>query len=138
MAGAQGKNYVVQIGDNTISPSNYDEVACQGDLTFNTGKTLEVSRTKNCKNPFFREAGFTAAFTVELETPMAATHTLILTKADAEALVDVRITSSESGLPVWTGPAYVSYDPLSAPTEGIATLEILVAWVNDPTRTAVA
>lgn len=137
MAGALSKNYTVKLG-NSDSPLTYTDVACQGDLTFNTGKTLEISRTKNCKNPFFREAGYTASFTVELETPMDATHTLILTNADAETLEDVQVTSTETGLPVWTGQAYLAYDPLNAPTEGIVTLSVLVAWVNDPARTAVA
>ena len=124
MAGALGENYVVQIGDGTVSPSDYTEVACQGDLTFNTGKTLEISRTKNCKHPFFREAGYTAQFTIELETPMDSTHSQILTSADNETLVDARITTTDSGLPVWTGQAYAAYDPMTAPTEGPVTLQV--------------
>lgn len=135
MAGALGDNYIVQVGDGA-SPEVYTDVACQGDLTFNTGRSLETSRTKNCAHPFFRKAGYTAQFTVELETPMDATHTTILTNSDAETVVSVKINTSDTGLPVWTGDAYVAYDPLTAPTEGPVTLQVSVAWVNDPTRTA--
>lgn len=138
MAGLQGKNYRLEIADLTASPLTYTEVACQGDLTFNTGKSLEISRTKNCKNPFFREAGFTATFSAELETPADATHTLLLASADGEIQVGARLTSTETGAPIWTGNAFVAYDPLEAPTEGIVTISVTVAWVDDPTRTAAA
>ena len=136
MAGASGKNYKLQIADGTISPSDYTDVACQGDLTFNTGKTLEISRTKNCKHPFFREAGFNAAVTIELEAPVSATHTIILDAADNETEIDARVVSSDTGVPRWTGRAFVSYDPITMPTEGIATASVLIAWVNDPIRDA--
>lgn len=135
MAGALGENYKVQIGDGA-SPETYSDIACQGDLTFNTGKSLEISRTKNCKHPFFRESGYIAQFTIELETPMQSTHTSILTAADAETTKSIKINSSDTGLPVWTGTAYLAYDPLSAPTEGPVTMQVTAAFVNDPTRTA--
>ena len=134
MAGSLSKNYLLQLGDSTASPAVYVTVPCQGDLTFNTGKTLEISRTKNCKNPFFREAGYTATTTVEMETPTSATMTLILDSADNEVLVDAKVTTTDSGLPIWTGEAYVAYDPLEAPTEGISTVNIIVAWVDDHIR----
>lgn len=136
MTGLMGKNYRVEIADLSASPVAYAEVACQGDLSFNTGKTLEISRTKNCKHPFFRESGYQATFTAELETPAHATHTLILSAADNETEVGVRVTSDETGAPIWTGNAFVAYDPLTAPTEGPVTINVAVAWVNDPTRTA--
>lgn len=136
MAGLQGKNYTVQVADLSVSPVAYNDINCQGDLTFNTGKTLEVSRTKNCKHPFFRESGFQATVPVELETPADSTHTLILDAADNETLIGVKITSTQTGAPVWTGNAYVAYDPLNAPTEGPVTINVAIAWVDDPTRTA--
>lgn len=138
MAGALGKNYTAQIFDTTLSPSALADVACQGDLTFNTGKTLEISRTKNCKHPFFREAGYTATFNIELETPMDSTHTAILDNADNETEVSCAVVSSETGVPEWTGNAFVAYDPLTAPTEGPVTLQVTFAWTNDPTRSASA
>lgn len=138
MAGLQGKNYIVQIADLTVSPLAYSDIACQGDLSFNTGKTLEISRTKNCKHPFFRESGFQATFTAELETPAHATHTLLLNSADNEVELSVRVNSSETGAPIWTGNAFVAYDPLTAPTEGPVTINVAIAWVNDPTRSAAA
>lgn len=136
MAGAQGSNYLVKIGDNTVSPSSWTTVACQGDATLNTGKSLEISRTKNCKHPFFREAGYTVQFTVELETPADSTHTLILNAADNETQLDVQVISTDTGTPVWTGVAYAAYDPVTMPTEGIATIQVTLAFVNDPVRTA--
>lgn len=137
MPGALGENYIVQIGDGA-SPPTYSDIACQGDLTLNTGKTLEISRTKNCKHPFFRDAGYTAQFTIELETPMHATHTSILTSADAQTTQDFKINTSDTGAPTWEGTAYVTYDPVTAPTEGPVTMQITIAFVNDPTRTAAA
>lgn len=135
MAGAQGANYLVKIGDNTVSPSSFTTVPCQGDATLNTGKTLEISRTKNCKHPFFREAGYSVSFTMELETPADATQTIILDAADNETQVDVQVVSTDTGTPKWQGVAYAAYDPVTMPTEGIATLSVNLAFVNDPTRT---
>lgn len=132
MAGLLGKNYTAQID----IAATLTDVACQGDLTFQTGKTLEISRTKNCKHPFFREAGYTAQFTVELETPAHTTHTAILDAADNETLTPVAIVSTETGAPEWTGSAYIAYDPLSAPTEGPVTITVTYAFANDPTRSA--
>lgn len=137
MSGARGDNYLVKIGDNTTSPSSFTTVPCQGDATLNTGKTLEISRTKNCKHPFFREAGYSVQFTMELETPANATQTLILDAADNETQLDVQVISSDSGTPFWQGVAYAAYDPVTMPTEGIATCQVSLAFVNDPTRGAV-
>lgn len=134
MAGALGENYLVQIEID----GDYEDVACQGDVTINTGKTLEISRTKNCKHPFFRDEGFTAQFTIELETPANATHSEIMDAADDQEIVAVKINSSDTGAPVWTGDAYVTYDPVTAPTEGPVTMQITVAFVDDPVRSAAA
>ncbi len=132
MAGAQGKNYTAQIA--TGSPPVLTTIDCQGDLNFDPGKALEISRTKGCKNPFFTEAGYTANFEIELATPMKASHTAILDNADNETLVSCAVVSSETGVPEWTGNAYVIYSPLTAPVEGIARLGVTIAWVDDPTR----
>ena len=138
MTGLMGDNYMVQVADLSESPLVYADVACQGDLEFNTGKALQISRTKNCKHAYFTEAGYTAAFPMELERPLPATQELILDASDNETLLGVRITSTETGAPQWTGQAYVVLERLSAPTEGPVPAQVGVAWVDDPTRSAVS
>lgn len=134
MAGAQGVNYKAQID---ISGALTD-IACQGDLSFNTGKALEVSRTKQCSHPYFTNSGYKAQFTIELETPMDATHTAILDAADNETVINIAIVTTDSGLPTWTGNGYVQYSDYAAPREGPVTVTVEFAWVDDPTRAAAA
>lgn len=129
MAGALGERYRLQIEVSGV----LTDISCQGDLTFNTGKSLEVSRTKQCKHPFFRESGYSATVTVELENPISATQSEVITAANDEATVGAAVVSSDTGMPKWTGVAYWAYDPLTAPTEGIATIEVTATFVNDPT-----
>lgn len=136
MAGLMGKDYKLQVADLSVSPVAYNDVACQGDLEFNTGKALEISRTKNCAHPFFTEAGYTATVPVELETPADSTHTLILDAADNETEIGLKVVSTKTGAPTWTGNGYVAYSPLTAPTEGPVTISVAAAWVDDPTRAA--
>lgn len=131
MAGALGENYKAYISVESV----LTEIACQGDLTINSGKSLEISRTKNCKHPFFRDAGFTAQFTIEMETPMHATHAALLAAADAQTAATVAVYSSDAGVPRWDGDAYVAWDPLTAPTEGPVTFTITLAFADDPDRT---
>lgn len=134
MAGAQGKNYLIKISDTATSPQTYAEIECQGEATLNTGKALEISRTKNCAHPYFTEAGYTIATQVEIEAPIGTNQAKILDAADNESLLYVQFISTETGVPKWEGTAYAAYDPFTTPTEGIATIDVAFAFVNDPTR----
>ncbi|MEO0623139.1 MAG: hypothetical protein AAF183_13010 [Pseudomonadota bacterium] len=129
-----GENLLAQI---EIS-SALTTIACQGDLTLQTGRTLEISRTKNCNHPFYRNAGYTASFTIELEVPMHATHTALRNADQAQAPVNIALVSAITGAPTWTGPGYVVLQQLTFPTEGPATWEVGFAWVDDPTYALVA
>lgn len=130
MAGALGENYKAQIAVSGV----LTEIDCQGDLTFDPGFTLEQSRTKNCTHPFFRESGATAQFTVELENPPSAAQTEIIDATYNKSQTEVAIVSSDTGMPKWQGNAYISFSPLTAPTEGIATIQVQFSFINDPTR----
>lgn len=134
MAGAQGKNYLIKINDTSTSPQTYTEIECQGEATLNTGKALEISRTKNCAHPYFTEAGYTITAQVEIEAPIGTQQAKILDAADNETQLEVQFVSSDTGVPKWEGQAYVAYDPFTTPTEGIATIDVAFAFVNDPTR----
>lgn len=134
MAGAQGKNYLIKISDTASSPQTYSTLECQGEAALNTGKALEISRTKNCAHPYFTEAGYTLNTQVEIEAPIGTQQGKILEAADNETTLYVQFISSESGVPKWEGEAYVAYDPFTTPIEGIVTIDVAFAFVNDPTR----
>ena len=134
MAGALGKNYLVKIGDSSVSPSAFTSIACQGDLTVTPGKTLQISRTKSCAHPYFTDAGFTATLSAEFEAPMDQTQTDIVSGTRDETLFDVEIVSTDTGMTKWTGEAYIVADNITMPTEGIVTASITIAFVGTPTH----
>jgi len=134
MAGALGDRYLIKINSTQVSPQTYTTVECQGDSTLNTGKALTISRTKNCKHPYFTEQGYTLTVQVEIENPIGTQQAAILDAADNETLLYVQVISTDSSMPKWEGTAYAAYDPFTMPTEGIVTIDVAFAFVNDPSR----
>lgn len=133
MAGELGKDFLLKIGDNTVSPSSWTTLDCQGDLTLTPGKTLNRSKTKNCTHTFFTDDGFSGTFSFEGEKPLSATQNIILDAADNETLIDAQIISANTGSPYWQGLAYVTYSA-SFPTEGVVLYTCEISFEGTPTR----
>lgn len=133
MAGLDGKEVKLYVDVS----STMTEVSCQGDAVYNSGKTLQIARAKNCKHPYTDEAGATITFTALVERPQAADHAVLLDAADNDTEIDVEFRGTQDGDPDYSGSARVVYEQLAAPQSGAAEYSFTVAFVNDPTRTTV-
>lgn len=134
MTGALGKNLVFQIDiSGTLTT-----IPCQGDGTLSFGKSINQSVTKNCTHPFITRAGAIGRFTMEVEIPANASQTAVLTASDNETVTGAAVLDTQTGGLSFTGDAYWIVEELGAPVEGIQTFNVIVGFVNDPTRGVVA
>lgn len=134
MASAQGKHLRAFI---EVS-STLTEIACQGPITIQSGKSLSQSTLKNCSHQYISNSAFTATFNVELQNPAHATHTEIMSQHDSETPVSAAIQSTQSGGLSYTGNAYFVYETIEAGVDGGQVLNVIMGFDGDPTRGTVS
>lgn len=127
--GIKGSDYLVSIDDGSGAMV---EVPYQGDATYNPGKNLERSKTKNGVHTYTSEEGATLTFSFEKERPALAAHTRLRTLSDTESLVNVEFGDKNSGGEKRSGEAQILLGEEETGTEGIIKVSVTVAFTADP------
>jgi len=126
--GVQGKEKLVKID---IS-GTMTEVDHQGDATFNTGKTGNISAQKNSKLPFQTEAGATVTFTIKKERPMLAAHTALIAAGSTGAIIAAEYADYTTGGESHSGDVQVTMGEESTGVEGLLEQGVTLSFVDDP------
>ncbi len=125
----RGKDLLIYIddGDGTMT-----EVPYQGDATYNSGKSSEISVTKNGKHAYQTEEGASITFSFEKERPALAIHTRVRTLSETGASVAVEYKDQNSGGESYSGNAVISLGEQQANVEGVINVNVTVAFIDDP------
>lgn len=127
----KGKDLLIHIHDGN-DPGEMLEVPYQGDATFASGKSSNISVTKNGKHPYQTEEGASISFTFEKERPALAVHTRLRTLSETGAQVQVEYKDKNAGGESYTGNALITLGEESSNVEGVVVTNCTLAFVDDP------
>lgn len=126
----KGKDKLVYIGDGV---GGFDEVEYQGDCTFSTGKTAEISRTKNGSHPYSNDGGASVVFSIEKERPALAVHTRIRDFGISEDHIAFRYSDERTGGERVSGVCKITVGDETTNVEGVLVQQVTLSVVDDPT-----
>lgn len=132
MAGVKGKDVLISVDDGS---GTMLEVEYQGDATYNSGKSQNVVRAKNGSIPYQSEEGATLTFTFSKVRPLSTGQNRLYTLSDSTDAAAVEYNDSASGGHKIAGTANVTISEETANTEGIISVNVSIAFVDDPVRT---
>ena len=132
MAGVKGKDVLISVDDGS---GTMVEVEYQGDATYNSGKSQNVVRAKNGSLPYQSEEGATLTFTFSKVRPLSTGQNRLYTLSDSNAAAEVEYNDPASGGHKVAGKANVTISEETANTEGIISVNVSMAFVDDPVRT---
>lgn len=128
-----GKDKLVYIGDGG-DPETLIDVPHQGDATFNTGVTAEISVQKNSKLPYSNEAGASITFSIRKERPALAPHTRLAALAASGEQVACEYRDKNTGGEKHAGQVVVTLGEETTGVEGLLEQQVTLSFVGDPVR----
>ncbi|WP_208348696.1 hypothetical protein [Pseudaestuariivita rosea] len=126
-----GKEVLVFIDDGTRTMV---EVPYQGDATYASGRTAEISVTKNGKHPYQTEAGETVTFSFEKERPVLAVHNRLRQVAESGEIIAAEYKDPKEGGEGRSGQAMVTLGNETTNVEGVVTTEVTLSFVDNTTH----
>jgi len=132
MAPVQGKEVLVKIDDGS---GTLLEVEFQNDATYNSGKTQNITRSKNGSSPWQAEAGATITFSFTKQRPLTAAQNRLYALSESGAASPCEYDDSATGGHKRAGNVHVTISDEPANTEGVVEVNVTLAFAGDPTTT---
>ena len=129
MTGVQGKEVLISVDDGT---GTMLEIEHQNDATYNPGKTQNVKRSKNGSLPYQSEEGATVTFSFDKVRPLSAGQNRLYALSDSNEAAAIEYNDPGTGGHKRSGLANVTLGEESANNEGIVSVNVSIAFVNDP------
>ncbi|MAI35082.1 MAG: hypothetical protein CMM07_25870 [Rhodopirellula sp.] len=133
-----GKNYLLYISDDGTVTGNKVLVESQGDLTLNTGLTVERTNFKDVSKTAQGNDGFSATFNMGLDEPVSAGQDLLVAASDGGGEGYFWIETATVGGFRWHGPMTVILSQASFPVSGEPDFSIELSENGTITRETVA
>ena len=132
MAGVNGKDILIYIED---AAGKMQEVEYQNDATFNSGKTQNTARSKNGSLPYQTEEGATISFAFNKVRPLSAGQNRLYDLSDSGEAAAVEYNDPISGGHKIAGNVHVTISEETSNVDGLVTISVALAFVDDPVRT---
>jgi hypothetical protein len=132
MSAVKGKDILFSIDDGN---GTMLEVEYQNDATYNSGKSQESARSKNGTLPYQTEAGATITFAFNKVRPLSAGQNRLYALSDSGAAAAVVYDDAKVGGHKIAGDANVTISEEGSGVEGVVSISVAIAFVDDPVRT---
>lgn len=128
----RGENVLISVDDGT---GTMLEVEYQGDATYNSGKSQNVARSKNGSLPYQSNEGATITFTFNKVRPLSTGQNRLYALSDSQEAATVEYNDTPAGGHKIAGPANVTVSEETANVDGLISVNVSIAFADDPVRT---
>lgn len=135
---ADSKRFKVFISSDGTDAGTKNELASQGDLTVNLGKSTDRVVTKNATHSYSTDEGFSVEGTFIPGRPLGTAQAALMSAHDNETTVYAWIEDEATGGLSFEGDFKVAVSQLSAPSQGVQEMSFTLSAEGDVTRGVIA
>jgi hypothetical protein len=135
---ADSKRFKVFISSDGTDAGSKNELASQGDLTVNLGKSTERVVQKNAVHSYSTDEGFSVDGSFIPARPLSVAQAALMTAHDNETTVYAWIEDEATGGLSFEGDFKVAISNLDAPAQGVQQLNYSLSAEGSVTRGVVS
>ena len=135
---ADSKRFKVFISSDGTDAGTENELASQGDLTVNLGKSTDRVVTKNATHSYSTDEGFSVEGSFIPARPLSVAQAALMSAHDNETTVYAWVQDGATGGLIFEGDFKVAISQLSAPSQGLQEMSYTLSAEGAITRGVVA
>lgn len=137
MASSSGRTYRIFISSDGTSTGTKQELALNGEITINLGKTTNRDVMRNGVRSFITDEGMSVSSEFLVEKPLGVAQAALQAAHEGETNVYAWVEDTETDGQSYAGEWLVALETLSAPTEGNARMSFQLSANGTITRSTI-